>query len=208
MKIYPINLNVENKKCVVIGGGKVAYRKICGLLDADAQVEVIAPKVCDKISELVDAGKITLIREKYSAEKISDGLILIAATDDAEVNRLAAEDARKKNFLVNVVTNFESDFTVPSKIVRGDFLLTISTGGNSPAFSKFVREMLESEFDSNFDEGLKIISELRREVKKILPNDKSRTKFWREVLTPELWQLLKSGEVDKLKKSLSSKLKR
>ena len=199
MKVYPINLVVENKKCIVVGGGKVAYRKICGLLDADAQVEVISPKVCDEISKLVDEGKITLIREKYSAEKISDGLILIAATNDVEVNRLAAEDARKKNFLVNVVTDCESDFTVPSKIIRGDFLLTISTGGNSPAFSKFVREMLETEFDSNFDEGLKIIAKLRREVKKILPDNKARTKFWREVLTPELWQLLKSGEVDKLK---------
>ena len=202
MKVYPINLNVENKKCIVVGGGKVAYRKICGLLEAGAVVEVIAPEVCAEISNLADAGKITLIREKYSAEKISEGLILIAATDDAEVNKIAAEDAHKKNFLVNVVNDFEGDFFVPSKILRGDFLLTISTGGNSPAFSKFVREMLETEFDSNFGEGLKIISELRREVKKILPDDKARIKFWREILTPQLWQLLKSGYLDELKKLL------
>ena len=202
MKVYPINLNVENKKCVVVGGGKVAYRKICGLLEAGAVVEVIAPEVCAEISNLADAGKITLIREKYSAEKISEGLILIAATDDAEVNKIAAEDAHKKNFLVNVVNDFEGDFFVPSKILRGDFLLTISTGGNSPAFSKFVREMLETEFDSNFGEGLKIIAELRREVKKILPDDKARIKFWREILTPQLWQLLKSGKLDELKKLL------
>ena len=202
MKVYPINLNVENKKCIVVGGGKVAYRKICGLLEAGAVVEVIAPEVCAEISNLADAGKITLIREKYSAEKISEGLILIAATDDAEVNKIAAEDAHKKNFLVNVVNDFEGDFFVPSKILRGDFLLTISTGGNSPAFSKFVREMLETEFDSNFGEGLKIISELRREVKKILPDDKARIKFWREILTPQLWQLLKSGKLDELKKLL------
>ena len=202
MKVYPINLNVENKKCVVVGGGKVAYRKICGLLEAGAVVEVIAPEVCAEISNLADAGKITLIREKYSAEKISEGLILIAATDDAEVNKIAAEDAHKKNFLVNVVNDFEGDFFVPSKILRGDFLLTISTGGNSPACSKFVREMLETEFDSNFGEGLKIIAELRREVKKNLPDDKARIKFWREILTPQLWQLLKSGYLDELKKLL------
>ena len=206
MNFYPINLIVENKKCVVVGGGKVAYRKICGLLDAGAKVEVIAPEVCAEILKLVDAGKVTLIREKYSAEKISEGIILIAATDDAEVNRLAAESAREKNFLVNVVTDFDGDFTVPSKISRGDFLLTISTGGNSPAFSKFVREMLEKEFDSNFDEGLKIISELRLRIKKFLPDDKSRTKFWREILTPQIWQLLKSGDIDKLKKYLEEKL--
>ena len=201
MKVYPINLNVENKKCVVVGGGNVAYRKICGLLDAGAIVEVIAPEICAEIQKLVDAGKIILIREKFSADKISDGLILIAATDDIEVNRIAAETARAKNFLVNVVNDSDGDFTVPSKIQRGDFLLTVSTGGNSPAFSKFVREMLEAEFDSNFGEGLKLIAELRREVKKFLPDDKARTKFWREFLTPEIWQLLKAGNLDELKLS-------
>ena len=209
MKVYPINLNVENKKCVVVGGGNVAYRKICGLLDAGAIVEVIAPEICAGIQKLIDADKITLIREKFSADKISDGLILIAATDDVEVNRSAVETARVKKFLVNVVNDSDGDFTVPSKIQRGDFLLTVSTGGNSPAFSKFVREMLEAEFDSNFGEGLKLIAELRREVKKNLPNDKARTKFWREFLTPEIWQLLKTGNADKLKqilKALSSKL--
>ena len=85
-------------------------------------------------------------------------------------------------------------------------MLTISTGGNSPAFSKFVREMLETEFDSNFDEGLKIISDLRYKVKKFLPDDKSRIKFWREILTPEIWQLLKVGNIDKLKKVLEERL--
>ena len=204
MKVYPINLNVENKKCVVVGGGNVAYRKICDLLGAGAIVEVIAPEICTEIEKLVDAEKVILIREKFSAEKISNGLILIAATDDVEVNRSAVETARSKNFLVNVVNDSDGDFTVPSKIQRGDFLLTVSTGGNSPAFSKFVREMLEAEFDSNFGEGLKLIAELRREVKKILPDDKARTKFWREFLTPEIWKLLKASEFDKLKKFLQA----
>lgn len=203
MKFYPINLNVENKKCVVIGGGKVAYRKICDLIDAGAKVEVIAPEVCAEVEKLFDDGKISLLREKYSADKISDGLILIAASDDENVNRAAIENARTKNFLVNAVNYFDGDFTVPSKLLRGDFLLTISTGGNSPAFSKFVRKMLETEFDENFGEGLKIIAGYRRELKKILPDTNARIKFWRETLTPEIWQLLKSGNLDELKEILN-----
>lgn len=204
MKVYPINLNVENEKCVVVGGGHVAYRKICGLLDAGAQVEIISPEICAEISELVDAGKVTLIREKYSPEKISDCTILIAASDSEEVNRIAAADARAKKILVNVVSGGEGNFTVPSKILRGNFLLTISTGGMSPAFSKFVREMLDAEFDSNFDEALKIIAEFRDELKKILPDDKARTKFWRKIFTPEIWQLIKAGKLDELKKILEA----
>ena len=194
MKFYPVNLNLENKKSVVIGGGKVALRKILTLLDCGARVEVITPEACEEISQLAEDKKIILLCEKYSAEKLCDGVILIAATNDLELNKKILADGRKKNFLVNAVEG-ESDFNVPSKIERGDFLLTISTGGNSPAFSKFVRENLEKEFDKNFGEGLKIISHYRQEVKKILQNHEDRKIFWRKVLTAEMWKLLKNGEL-------------
>ena len=197
MNFYPINLKIENEKCFVIGGGKVAYRKILGLLEAGAKVEVISPEVCKEVEELFKSGKINLLREKYSPEKISDGLILIAATSDEKINQLAVEDAKKKNILVNSA-NGGGNFNVPSKIQRDDFLLTISTGGNSPAFSKFVREILEKEFDENFAEGLKIISKRRDEIKKFLPDVEARKNFWREILTPEVWENLKRGELDKL----------
>ena len=169
MKFYPINLNVENKKCFVVGGGKIALEKILGLIEANAKVEVIAPKICAEVEELFQNGKINLIREKYSSEKISDGAILIAATNNFELNQKILSDGREKNFLVNIVDSFDGDFTVPSRIRRGDFLLAISTGGKSPGFSRFVRQMLEKDFDENFSEGVKIISKYRAEVKKILP---------------------------------------
>ena len=201
MKSYPINLNVENKRCVIIGGGKVAYRKILGLLDAGALIEVIAPEICAEIKKLFDDKKISVALEKYSADKLGEGLILIAASDDKTVNSRAVADGRRKNFLVDSVNDF-ADFTVPSKILRGDFLLTISTGGTSPGFSKFVREMLETEFDKNFADGLKIIADYRRKLKKISPDADDRINFWREVLTPEIWKLLKSGKLDELQKIL------
>ena len=203
MKFYPINLNIENKKCTVVGGGKVALRKILSLLDCGAKIEVIAPEVCEEIFQLSKQKKITLIQEKYSAEKISTGMILIAATNDFELNKKILRDGRNKNFLVNVVEG-ESDFNVPSKIERGDFLLTISTGGNSPAFSKFVRENLDQEFSADFGEGLKIISQKRQEVKKLLQNHEDRKNFWRRILTPELWQLLKKGELEKVEEIIKN----
>ena len=134
MKLYPINLDIENKNCVVIGGGEVALRKIRGLLEAGALVKVIAPEICAGVEELSKRGEISLVREKFSEGLIGDELILIAATDNPEVNRQAAELARQKKILVNVVEGC-GDFDVPSRIRRDDFLLTISTGANSPAFS-------------------------------------------------------------------------
>lgn len=207
MKFYPINLNVENKKCVVVGGGKVALEKIIGLLEAGAKIEVIASKICAEVEELAGVGKIKIVREKYSAEKIFDGVVLIAATNDAELNQKIAEEGRAKNFLVNIVDDIASDFIVPSRIRRGEFLLAISTGGKSPAFSRFVRQMLEEEFDLKFVDALEIISKYRGEVQKVLPTHEARVNFWREVLTPEVWKFIKGGELErlegKIKKSLS-----
>ncbi|MBR6014035.1 MAG: bifunctional precorrin-2 dehydrogenase/sirohydrochlorin ferrochelatase [Selenomonadaceae bacterium] len=202
MKFYPINLNVENKKCVVVGGGKIALEKILGLIEAGAKIEVIAPKFCEEVEELAAQKKINLIREKYSAEKISDGIILIAATNDFKLNQKILSDGREKNFLVNIVDSFDGDFTVPSRIRRGDFLLAISTGGKSPGFSRFVRQMLEKDFDENFAEGVKIISKYRQDVKKILPTFEERIKFWREVLTEEVWEMLKVGKISELEERI------
>ena len=206
MKLYPLNLDIENKNCVVVGGGEVALRKIRGLLEAGAIVKVIAPEICAGVEELFQRGEIIWLKANFSAELIGDEIILIAATNNPEVNRLAAQSAQAKKILVNVVDNVGGNFNVPSRIRRGDFLLTLSTGANSPAFSKFVRQMLEAEFNENFGAGLKIISACRREVKRLLPNYKARKIFWEQFLTREIWELLKSGELDKLEEKINHAL--
>ena len=204
MKFYPVNINVENKKCVVVGGGKIAYDKIIGLLEAGANVEVIAPQICPQLENLRD--KIKILRENYSAEKISSGVILIAATNDSALNQQIANDARAKNFLVNIVDDISSDFIVPSRIWRGDFLIAISTGGNSPAFSKFARKMLEREFNENFGAAVDLISKYRQEVIKKIPTHELRIKFWQEILTPEIWANIKAGNLSTLENKIKNTL--
>ena len=204
MKFYPANINVENKKCVVVGGGSIAFDKITGLLEAGAQIDVIAPNFCQEILSLAD--KLNLIRAEYSADLISTGAILIAATNNPSLNQQIAHDARAKNFLVNIVDDFAGDFIVPSRIRRGDFLLTISTGGKSPAFSRFVRTMLDAEFNDNFAAALDIISKYRAKIQPLLPTHTDRINFWRNTLTPEIWQLIKSGDTAALDKIISAKV--
>lgn len=204
MKTYPINLNIENKKCVVVGGGKIAFDKITGLLEAGAQVEVIAPQICAELENLRD--KIKIVRENYSADKISAGVILIAATNNSFLNAQIAADARAKHFLVNIVDDISSDFIVPSRIRRGDFLLAISTGGNSPAFSKFARKMLERELDENLGAAVEIISKYRQEVIKKIPTHELRIQFWQEILTPEIWQDIKRGALSALENKITDAL--
>lgn len=204
MKMYPINLDVAGKSCVVVGGGEVALRKIRGLLAAGAVVRVIAPEICADIEKLFERGEIFLTRENFSADMLGDELLLIAATDNPEVNRQAAQVAQSKKILVNVVDGGGGNFFVPSQIQRGDLLLTISTGAKSPAFSRFVRQMLEAELDENFGAGLRLIADKRQEVKRLLPNHTARKNFWREILTPEVWELLRSGRLDELRRLLDN----
>ena len=205
MKFYPLNLDVEEKSCVIVGGGEVALRKIQGLLAAGAVVKVIAPEVSAGVEELFQRGEISLMRENFSEELLGDEVILIAATNNPEVNRQVSEVARSKKILVNVVDG-GGNFNVPSTIRRGELLLTISTGANSPAFAKFVREMLELELGENFGAGLEIISAWRLKVKKILPNPQARKIFWRKILTQETWQLLKHGQLNELEDKINHAL--
>ena len=207
MRFYPLNLDIENKSCVVVGGGEVALRKIRGLLTAGAKVKVIAPEICAGVDELFKREEISLTRENFSEEMLGDEIILIAATNNPEINQLAVDAAQAKKILVNVVDGSGGNFFVPSTIRRGDLLLTISTGANSPAFSKFIREMLEAELGENFGTGLEIISARRREVKKLLPNPQARKLFWQEFLTREIWELLKLGAFDKLEKKLAETIR-
>ena len=202
MKFYPLNLDIKNKSCVVIGGGQVALRKIRGLLAAGASVKVIAPEICAGVEELFQRGKISLLRKNFSPDMLGDEIILIAATNNPEVNRQAAESAQSKKILVNVVDG-GGNFNVPSKIQRGDLLLTISTGGKSPAFSKFIREMLELELGENFGAGLELIARCREKVKEISSDSQARKNFWEEFLTEEIWELLKFGLLDELEDKIN-----
>ncbi|MBR3497677.1 MAG: bifunctional precorrin-2 dehydrogenase/sirohydrochlorin ferrochelatase [Selenomonadaceae bacterium] len=206
MKFYPLNLDVEKKSGAVIGGGEVALRKIRGLLAAGANVKVISPEVCAEVEELFKRGEISLTRENFSEEMLGDEIILIAATNDPEVNRRAAQAARAKKILVNVVEGAGGNFNVPSTIRRGELLLTISTGANSPAFSKFLRQMLEAELGENFGAGLEKISARREEIKKLLPNPRARKIFWQKILTQETWQLLKDGRLEQLEEKINHAL--
>ncbi|MBQ3726128.1 MAG: bifunctional precorrin-2 dehydrogenase/sirohydrochlorin ferrochelatase [Selenomonadaceae bacterium] len=206
MKFYPLNLDVEKKSCAVVGGGEVALRKIRGLLAAGANVKVISPEVCAEVEELFKRGEISWARENFSEEMLGDEIILIAATNDPEVNRRAAQAARAKKILVNVVEGAGGNFNVPSTIRRGELLLTISTGANSPAFSKFLRQMLEAELGENFGAGLEKISARREEIKKLLPNPRARKIFWQKILTQETWQLLKDGRLEQLEEKINHAL--
>ena len=121
---YPIFLNLEGKKCVVVGGGEVALRKVRALLDSGAKVVVVSPTLNSDLAQLAEAETISLISREYEPKDLKDAVIVVAATDIAEVNQNIAKKARKHGILVNVVDRPEaSDFIMPSFVRRGDLVL-------------------------------------------------------------------------------------
>ncbi|WP_245690451.1 precorrin-2 dehydrogenase/sirohydrochlorin ferrochelatase family protein [Sporolituus thermophilus] len=193
---YPVNLNLAGRRCAVIGGGAVAARKVLALLAAGAAVTVVSPAVTAELAALAAAGQITHIERPYWPGAIENFFIVICATDDPDVNRQAAEEGRAKGALVNVADAPElCDFTVPSQIVRGDLVITVSTGGKSPALARRLRQELEARYGPEYGLYLAMVGRLRDEMKERLATPRARECFWRRALDDEALALVKAGKL-------------
>lgn len=169
MTLYPINLNLNRRRCLVIGGGPVAERKARALAAAGALVTVCAPRLAAGLAEMAAGGTVAHMDAGYSPGAIGNYFIVICATDDPGVNRQAAEEARRQGALVNVVDAPElCDFTVPARISRGDLVITVSTGGKSPALARRLRQELEQHYGPEYGLYLELVARLRTEVKETL----------------------------------------
>ena len=200
---YPIQLEIENMPCAVIGGGSVALRKVKSLVRAGAYVTVISPVLCEGLTELAETGSIRHIAREYESCDVDGYTIVICATDNAKVNRQAAREARAFGVFVNVIdAPEEGNFTVPSSVDCGPLLLTISTGGISPAFSRMMRQELTETYGAVHGAFLTKLGVWRDEVKDILPTSSERESFWRSVLTRDVMKLLREGKLDKAEESI------
>ncbi|MDP2729399.1 MAG: bifunctional precorrin-2 dehydrogenase/sirohydrochlorin ferrochelatase [Dehalococcoidales bacterium] len=206
-KYFPLFLNVEGKKCLVVGGGQVALRKVKVLLEHGADVEVISPDLCAELVRLADGGAIRAFCHEYREGDLANTLVTIAATDNEDTNRRVAAEARRRAVLVNVVDDAEnSDFIFPSYLRRGDVTIAVSTAGRSPALARKLRTRLEETFGDEYASLALLIDEVRSEVKK--QGIKVDGDTWQEALdTDLLLSLLKKGEREKAKASLLSNLK-
>lgn len=158
---YPINLDVENKKCVIVGGGLVAERKVKTLLKYGARITVVSPKLTKGLGTLKKKRKITHISKKYSPSCLSGAFLAIGATDDAALNSALGILAQKKNLLVNVVDKPKyGNFIAPAVVKRGLLNIAISTSGASPALAKKIRIDLEKRYGKEYK---KIVNNLAKE---------------------------------------------
>ena len=165
MKSYPIMLNIQDKKVVIVGGGRIAYRKIVNLLHAGARITVISPAVHIKIEKLITENRILWKKKAFEADDLACAFIVIAATNNEKVNAHVASSTGA-NQLVNVVDNQEiSTFHVPAKLTRGDLTISIATSGASPTLAKVIRDELALVYDNSYERYLEFLSQSRAMVK-------------------------------------------
>jgi len=205
---YPILLNIYQKKCVVVGGGEVARRKVRALLERGAIIQVIAPTLCSELSQLVESKAIDLLQRNFEPADLKDARIVIAATAEAETNRRVAMEAKRRGILVNVVDDPEhSDFIVPSCIHRGDLTIAISTAGKSPALARKIRTRLESDFGKEYLSLVKLIGEVRSELKR--RRVKVNATIWQDALDlDQLIEMVRAGQIEKAKTTLLNNLEK
>jgi len=202
VKSYPINLvRLEERRCIVVGGGEVAFRKVESLLDAGArEVVVISPRLGDGLAQLQRRGRIQHLARGYRAGDLKGAFLAIATTDDPEVNEAISEEAEAGGILVNVADDPDHcNFIVPSTLRRGDLVIGLSTGGQSPALAANLRRQLERTFGSEYAAFLELAGNLRGRVARELPKG-ARTRFWYDLAGSQALALLRDGQEDQARR--------
>jgi len=166
MSLYPVQLALSGKKCVVVGGGAVAERKTDGLLECGAAVVVVARELTDGLKSLTAEGRIETCREPYRRDHLHGAFFVIGATDDEKVNDTVFRDACSLGIPVNIVDDPEKcTVIIPAVVRRGDLTIAISTNGKSPALARRLRIELEERYGPEYETVLDIMGRVRTRIR-------------------------------------------
>jgi uroporphyrin-III C-methyltransferase/precorrin-2 dehydrogenase/sirohydrochlorin ferrochelatase len=191
---FPVFMDLRGQRCVVVGGGEIAARKVHLLVRAGARVSVIAPQLESAVREQLGDAVRHEARE-YAASDLVDAVLVIAATDRRGVNAQVSRDARVRGLPVNVVDDPElCSVIVPALVDRSPVLVAIGTSGSAPVLARLLRGRLEAQLPAAYGELAQLCAELRAPVQAALPDVARRRRFWEEVLEGEPAELVFRGE--------------
>lgn len=175
MAKFPIYLEMAGRRAVVIGAGPVAVRKVQALHETGARITVVAPQVSPSLERAFLLSHVELVLTPYRKDYLVDATLVIAATNDADLNKQIYHDCQELEILCNVVDVPElCDFYTPAIVKRGDLQIAIGTDGNYPAYAGHLRRKLEDVFTQVHGEFLKELEEMRAKVLKSIPNADER----------------------------------
>lgn len=182
---YPIMLQLEGKKVVVVGGGKVAERKVAGLLGTGATIEVISPKLTDELEKLAQDGQILWLQKSFSTEDIDQALMIFAVTNDSNINQLIKKAASAHQLITIADDPDNSDYHVPAQVKRGRLTIAVSTGGASPILAGTITKQLAHEFDEQYEEYVEFLYWARRKILNEVTDPIKKKQLLTTIVSPE-----------------------
>ena len=194
MRHYPIFLDLQGQSVLVVGGGEVATRKALMLARAGAELTVVAPRISAELAAMVRNGRHQHVADAYSAALLEQRRLVIAATDDRELNARVAADAEQRGVLVNVVDQPTlCRFIVPSIVDRSPILVAISSGGAAPVLARLIRERLESLLEPSLGALARFAERWRSRIRDALPDVRKRRAFLESLLRGHVAWLIRHG---------------
>ncbi|MEJ2452268.1 MAG: siroheme synthase CysG [Gammaproteobacteria bacterium] len=195
MRFLPIFMNIRNKPCLVVGGGQVAARKVYLLHRAGGQITLVSPELCDELRRWADAGDIQYQPRPFAPDDIQGQALIIAATDNAEVNQQVSDLAQSRGVPVNVVDNPDlGSFIMPSIIDRTPVQIAISTGGASPVLARLLRARLETFIPAAYGRLAELLERFRERVKQRFKGSDEIRRFWEDILEGPIADSLIAGK--------------
>jgi precorrin-2 dehydrogenase/sirohydrochlorin ferrochelatase len=197
VRYYPIFLKVAERPCLVVGGGEVGARKVKTLLDCGALVRIVSPEVVEWLEEKVQQGVVDLVGSHYEEQQLEGCFLVIAATDDMELNSRIARDADKRGLICNVV-DFpqEGNFILPALVQRGPLTLAISTSGKSPALARKLRQDLEQHYGMEYADFLEIMGAVRSRLLKESQDSEANKEKFDQLVESELLELVRVRDLE------------
>ncbi|MCG6900034.1 MAG: siroheme synthase CysG, partial [Gammaproteobacteria bacterium] len=207
MDYLPIFMKIEQRPCLVVGGGKVAARKVALLRRAGARIRIVSPQLCGELHDLLARGLITHEAREFQDNDLDDCVLVIAATDNKTVNRRVSELATIQRIPVNVADSPKlCSFIVPSIINRSPVQIAVSTGGSSPVLARLLRARLESFVPAAYGRLAELVNDYRQRVKQRFANPEQRRYFWESILQGRVAELLFAGHEEKARSALQDAL--
>jgi precorrin-2 dehydrogenase / sirohydrochlorin ferrochelatase len=200
---YPVNLLVAGRRCVVVGAGRIAARKIESLLAAGAEVQVVAPGVGAEVRAWADEGRLTLAERPFAESDVEGAWLVVTATDSADVNRAVFAAGESRRIFVNAADDpANCSFTLMSVVRRGDIVVSIGTNGRSPALASYLKEHVRDEMGPEYETLLELLSEAREEIRS--SGRSTEDSDWRTAIDSGILDLIREGRESEARELLRS----
>ena len=197
--LYPANLVVDGRRCLVVGGGEVAARKVEGLLACGAEVHVVAERVSEDIRSL----PVTWEERSYTPGEVAGYRLAVAATDSSHTNAAVFGDGEAAGVWVNAADDpANCSFTLPAVVRRGSLMVTVSTSGRSPALAAWLKERLSAELGPEYETLLELLADEREAAR--AAGRSTEELDWQKALDSDMLELVKNGRLADAKERLQA----